>query len=246
MTRVALITGANRGLGLETARQLGRTGVTTIIAARDPAKGAQAAAELRTEGIEAVSVALDVTSLASVRAAASQVADEYGRLDILVNNAGILPEATAGETPGHLDLDLFRQTFDTNVFGAVAAIQEFLPLLRESDSGRIVNVSTTMGSLSDASDPESPYYGVVVPAYQASKAAVNAITVALAKLLHDSPIKVNSICPGWVQTDLGGPNNRAAAPLTAEEAAPIVVEMASIPDDGPSGQFVDRDGPVAW
>jgi NAD(P)-dependent dehydrogenase (short-subunit alcohol dehydrogenase family) len=246
MTRVALITGANRGLGLETARQLGRTGVTTIIAARDPAKGEQAAAELRAEGIEAGSVALDVTSLASVRAAASQVADEYGRLDILVNNAGILPEATAGETPGHLDLDLFRQTFDTNVFGAVAAIQEFLPLLRESDSGRIVNVSTTMGSLSDASDPESPYYGVVVPAYQASKAAVNAITVALAKLLHDSPIKVNSICPGWVQTDLGGPDNRAAAPLTAEEAAPIVVEMASIPDDGPSGQFVDRDGPVAW
>ena len=125
-------------------------------------------------------------------------------------------------------------------------IQEFLPLLRASESGRIVNVSTTMGSLSDASDPESPYYGVVVPAYQASKAAVNAITVALAKLLGESSIKVNSICPGWVQTDLGGPENRAAAPLTAADAAPIVVGMASIPDDGPSGQFVDRYGPVAW
>jgi NAD(P)-dependent dehydrogenase (short-subunit alcohol dehydrogenase family) len=103
-----------------------------------------------------------------------------------------------------------------------------------------------MGSLSDASDPDSPYYGVVVPAYQSSKAAINAITVALAKLLKDTPIKVNSICPGWVQTDLGGADNRSAAPLTAEEAAPIIVEMASIPDDGPSGQFVDRDGPVAW
>jgi len=113
-------------------------------------------------------------------------------------------------------------------------------------SGRIVNVSTTMGSLSDASDPESPYYDVVVPAYQASKASLNAITVALAKLLRDSSIKVNSICPGWVQTDLGGPDNRAAAPHTAEEAAPIIVEMASMPDDGPSGQFVDRHGPIAW
>jgi NAD(P)-dependent dehydrogenase (short-subunit alcohol dehydrogenase family) len=246
MTRVALITGANRGLGLETARQLGRSGVRTIIGARDAAKGEQAASELRAEGIDTGSVVLDVTSRASVRAASSQVADEYGRLDILVNNAGILPEATAGETPGPLDLDLFRQTFETNVFGAVTVIQEFLPLLRESESGRIVNVSTTMGSLKDASDPESPYYGVVVPAYQASKAAVNAITVALAKLLRDSSIKVNSICPGWVQTDLGGPENRAAAPLTAEDAAPIVVEMASIPADGPSGQFVDRYGPVAW
>jgi NAD(P)-dependent dehydrogenase (short-subunit alcohol dehydrogenase family) len=246
MKTVALITGANRGLGLETARQLGHTGVRTIIAARDAAKGEQAASELRAEGIDAGSVVLDVTSPASVRAAATQVTAEYGVLDILVNNAGVLPEATADETPEALDLDLFRQTFDTNVFGAVTVIQEFLPLLRQSASGRIVNVSTTMGSLSDASDPESPYYGVVVPAYQASKASVNAITVALAKLLRDTSIKVNSICPGWVQTDLGGADNRAAAPLTAKEAAPIIVEMASIPDDGPSGEFVDRYGPVAW
>jgi NAD(P)-dependent dehydrogenase (short-subunit alcohol dehydrogenase family) len=246
MTSIALITGANRGLGFETARQLGRSGVRAIIAARDAAKGERAAAELRAEGVDAGSVPLDVTSPASVQAAASAVTHEYGVLDILVNNAGILPEATAGETDGPLDLALFRRTFDTNVFGAVSVIQEFLPLLRKSDSGRIVNVSTTMGSLSDASDPDSPYYGVVVPAYQSSKAAINAITVALAKLLKDTPIKVNSICPGWVQTDLGGPDNRAAAPLTAEEAAPIIVKMASIPDDGPSGQFVDRDGPVAW
>jgi len=246
MTRVALITGANRGLGFETARQLGRSGVRTIVGARDAAKGERAAAELRAEGIDAGSVGLDVTSPASVREAATQITQEYGVLDILVNNAGILPEATADETPGPLDLALFRQTFDTNVFGAVSVIQEFLPLLRESHSGRIVNVSTTMGSLSDASDPDSPYYGVVVPAYQSSKAAINALTVALAKLLKDTPIKVNSICPGWVQTDLGGPDNRAAAPLTAEEAAPIVVAMASIPDDGPSGQFVDREGTVAW
>jgi NAD(P)-dependent dehydrogenase (short-subunit alcohol dehydrogenase family) len=246
MTKVALITGANRGLGFEAGRQLGRTGVRLIVGARDPAKGQRAAEELRAEGIDAGSVGLDVTSPASIRAAVTDVTAEYGGLDILVNNAGVLPEATADETPEALELDLFRQTFETNLFGVVAVTQEFLPLLRASDSGRIVNVSTTMGSLSDASDPDSPYYEVVTPAYQASKAAVNAITVALAKQLRETPIKVNAICPGWVQTDLGGPDNRAAAPLTAEEAAPVIVRMASIPDDGPSGQFVDRDGPVAW
>jgi NAD(P)-dependent dehydrogenase (short-subunit alcohol dehydrogenase family) len=246
MTRVALITGANRGLGFEVARQLGNSGVKTIIGARDPAKGERAAAELRAEGIDAESVGLDVTSPASVQAAVAHLTREHGVLDILVNNAGILPEATANGADAPLDLALFRQTFETNVFGAVAVAQEFLPLLRESDCGRIVNISTTMGSLTDASDPDSPYYEVIVPAYQSSKAAINAITVALAKLLEDTPIKVNSICPGWVQTDLGGPDNRAAAPRTAEEAAPIVVKMATIPNDGPSGQFVDRDGNVPW
>jgi NAD(P)-dependent dehydrogenase (short-subunit alcohol dehydrogenase family) len=244
--KIALVTGANRGLGFETARQLGRTGATTIIGARDAAKGEQAALMLRSEGIEAGTVVLDVNSRASVRAAANQVEQEYAVLDILVNNAGVLPEATGGETAEPLDVALFHRTFETNVFGAVSVIQEFLPLLRESESPRIVNVSTTMGSLSDASDPSSPYYEVVVPAYQSSKAALNAITVALAKRLKDTPIKVNSICPGWVQTDLGGPDNRAAAPLTAEEAAPIIVTMASIPHDGPTGRFVDRDGPVPW
>jgi NAD(P)-dependent dehydrogenase (short-subunit alcohol dehydrogenase family) len=246
MTTVALITGANRGLGFETARALGRSGVTTIIGSRDGAKGERAASELRGENLEAEWVALDVTSVASVQTAAMQVEEQFRGLDILVNNAGILPEATAPDVARPLDLRMFRETFETNVFGAVTVIQEFLPLLRRSASGRIVNVSTTMGSLSDQGDPSSPYYDVVVPAYQSSKAALNVITVALAKLLRDTPIKINSVCPGWVQTDLGGPDNRAAAPLTAEEASRIVVEMALLPDDGPTGQFVDRKGPVAW
>jgi NAD(P)-dependent dehydrogenase (short-subunit alcohol dehydrogenase family) len=245
MSKIALITGANRGLGLETARQLGRTGVATIIGGRDPAKAEKAAAELRSEGLDAGSVQLDVTSLASVRAAAKHVHEQHGRLDILINNAGILPEATT-ETDGPLDLEMFKATYATNVFGAVSVIAGFLPLLRKSDAGRIVNVSSTMGSLTEQSDPASPWYEVIVPAYISSKTALNAITVELAKLLRDSPIKVNSICPGWVQTDLGGPDNRAAAPMTTQQAAPIIVEMASIPDDGPSGQFVDRDGRVAW
>ncbi len=243
---IALITGANRGLGLATARRLGHAGVTVVIGARDETKGEEAAAVLRDEGIDAESVTMEVTSTSSVQLAAKQIEAAHGRLDILVNNAGILPEATAGETAGPVDAALFRTTFETNVFGTVAVIEAFLPLLREARAGRIVNVSSTMGSLSDQSNPSSPYFAVVVPAYQASKAALNGITVALAKLLADTPIKVNSVCPGFVQTDLGGPENRAAAPLTAVEASEIVADTALIPDDGPTGQFLDRDGPVAW
>jgi NAD(P)-dependent dehydrogenase (short-subunit alcohol dehydrogenase family) len=245
MTKIALITGANRGLGFEIARQLGRSGVKTIIGARDAAKGEHAAKELRSEGLDIESVELDVDSASSIQAAAKQLKDRHGRLDILINNAGILPEATAADTAGPVDVKLFRQTFETNVFGAVEMIQQFLPLLRGSDSGRIVNVSSTMGSLSDQSDPSSPYYRIVVPAYQTSKVALNGITVALAKLLADTPIKVNSVCPGSVQTDLA-PGNRKAAPMTPEEGSQTVVAMALLPDDGPTGHFVDRDGIVGW
>jgi NAD(P)-dependent dehydrogenase (short-subunit alcohol dehydrogenase family) len=246
MTNIALITGANRGLGLEIARQLGQTGARTLVAARDPEKGKQAATELAAEGLDVSSVVLDVESAASIEAAAEQVTSDHGRLDILVNNAGILPEATTPEAAQPLDMSLFRRTFETNLFGAVAVTQSFLPLLRRSLAGRIVNVSTTMGSLVDQSDPSSQYYDLVVPAYQTSKAALNGLTIALAKSLAGTPIKVNSVCPGWVQTDLGGPANRAAAPLRADDAARIAVTMATLPEDGPSGQFVDRNGTVPW
>lgn len=246
MTKIALITGANRGLGLATARRLAGFDFTVLIGARDALSGERAAHDLRAEGLDAQPVAIDVTSAESVQAAAEVVASRYGRLDVLINNAGILPEATAEEGSAPFDLQMFKKTFDTNVFGIVSAIHEFLPLLRKAEGGRVVNVSSTMGSLADQGDPASPYYGVIVPAYQASKAAVNAITVSLAKLLEDTPIKVNSVCPGWVQTDLGGPANRAAAPSTADDASRIVVEMALLTDDGPTGQFVDYAGTVAW
>ncbi|HWM08445.1 MAG TPA: SDR family oxidoreductase [Solirubrobacteraceae bacterium] len=244
MRRTALVTGANRGLGFETARQLGRLGITVLVGARDPAKGEAAADRLRAEDIDARPLTLDVRSTESVRAAAERVREDHGALDILVNNAGILPEA-ARETAGPMDVAMFRETYETNVFGAVTAIHELLPLLRESEAGRIVNVSSTMGSLADQTDPSSPYYALGVPAYRTSKLALTGITVALARHLEGTAIKVNAICPGSVQTDLA-PGNREAAPTTPEEASRIVVEMATLGPDGPSGAFVDGDGTVAW
>jgi NAD(P)-dependent dehydrogenase (short-subunit alcohol dehydrogenase family) len=246
MTTTALITGANRGIGLEVARQLGTAGVRTLIGSRHAGRGADAVRALRADGIDADTILLDVEDASSIDAAAGRVAAEHGRLDILVNNAGILPEATASEATAPFDLALFRRTFETNLFGAVAVLQSFLPLLEKSPAGRIVNVSTIMGSLADQTDPSSPYFGLVLPAYQTSKAALNGVTVALAKLLRDTSVKVNSVCPGWVQTDLGGPDNRAAAPLTAAEGARPIVAMATLSDDGPTGTFVDGDGPVPW
>jgi NAD(P)-dependent dehydrogenase (short-subunit alcohol dehydrogenase family) len=247
MPKIALITGASRGLGLATARRLGKqNGYKIIIGARRATAGERAVQALREDDIDAELVILDVTSPASVEDAAARVEQRHGRLDVLVNNAGILPEATEARENGPVDVELFRKTFDTNVFGAVSVTQRFLPLLRESPAGRIVNVSSTMGSLADQLDPESPYYGVVVPAYQGSKAALNAFTIALSKALADTDVKVNSVCPGWLQTELGGADNRAAAPMTAAEGAEIVVKMACLADDGPTGSFVDRDGPVTW
>ncbi len=245
-TTIALVTGANRGLGHATARLLGEAGATVLLGARDTAKAELAAAGLRDEGIECWPLTLDVVSQTSVTEAARWVEREYGRLDVLVNNAGILPEATTPDAGQPLDIDLFRTTFDTNVFGAAAVSQAFLPLLRASEAGRIVNVSSRMGSLSDQLDPSSPYAPMVLPAYQASKAALNGLTIALAKSLGDTGIKVNSVCPGWVKTDLGGPDNRAAAPTPALEAARAVVQMALVSSDGPTGTFVDLAGQVPW
>ena len=245
-TKVALITGANRGLGYATAQLLGEAGFTVLVGSRNSEAGEHAAERLRGGGIDAHGVHIDVTSEDSVRRAAIDVASEHGRLDVLVNNAGILPEATAADIERPLDMLMFRESFETNVFGAVAVIKEFLPILRDASAGRIVNVSSSMGSLTDQSDPDSPYYGLVVPAYQTSKAALNGLTIALSKSLSDTKIKVNSVCPGWVQTDLGGPDNRAAAPTTAAMAAQIVAQMAMIDDNGPTGGFFDGDGIVPW
>lgn len=240
MTTV-LITGGNRGLGRAVAEQLAERGMTVVIGARDEAAGAEAARQI---GGKATSVRLDVTEPESVRAASAWIEGHHGGLDVLVNNAGVLPEATS-EAAEAVSLDLFKKTFATNLFGPVAAIEAFLPQLRKSSRGRIVNVSTTMGSLTDQTDPDSPYYGTVVPAYQSSKAALNNLTIALTKALADTSVKVTSVCPGFVQTDLT-PINRQQAPLTADEAAAVVADAAVLPDDAPSGSFIDANGAVPW
>ncbi|MEV0078092.1 SDR family NAD(P)-dependent oxidoreductase [Nocardia neocaledoniensis] len=241
----AVITGSNRGLGFATAEALAAAGTRVLLTSRREADAKEAAATLTARGYEAHGIELDVTDADSVARAAEWVRQSFGTLDILVNNAGILPEATDAEEHEFASLPLFRESFDTNVFGAVAMIEALLPMLRTSAAGRIVNVSTTMGSLAEQLNPESPYYGMVLPAYQSSKAALNAVTIALSKKLADTTTKVTSVCPGFVQTDLT-PINRDQAPLTATEAAAVVVRAATLPADAPSGSFFDQNGTVAW
>ncbi|HEY9484335.1 MAG TPA: SDR family oxidoreductase [Micromonosporaceae bacterium] len=242
---IALVTGANRGLGFATARALAQDGTCVLLAGRDQASAETAAAKLREAGLDVQPIQLDVTSSDSIAAAAKHVAQNQGQLDVLVNNAGVLPEATDGTEHEFANPAMFAATFDTNLFGPVAVTEAFLPLLRRSPMGRIVNVSTTMGSLSNQADPDSPYYQMIVPAYQASKAALNSVTISLAKKLADTDIKVTSVCPGFVQTELT-PANKEHAPLTPDEAARIVVAAANLPDDAESGTFIDHDGAVAW
>ena len=241
---IALVTGSTRGIGLATARALARAGHTVIVSGRDTAAIEAICSSPEMNGL-ADGVRLDVTDRASIRAVAEHISDRYGRLDILVNNAGILPEATDTATSEHVSIDLFRRTFETNVFGVVAMTQALLPILLASPAGRIVNLSTRMGSLAEQSDPTSPYYALVVPAYQSSKAALNSVTIALSKKLAASKIVVSAVCPGFVQTDLT-PANREQAPLTAEDAARPIVAAALLPDGAESGTFVDADGPLDW
>ncbi len=242
---IALVTGASRGLGFAAARALAKTGNCVILTGRDQNRTDAAAAALRDEGLDAQALPLDVDVPSSIAAAAEHVERKHGRLDVLVNNAGVLPEASDTTEHDFADSQAFQATFATNLFGAVAVTEAFLPLLRRSAMGRIVNVSTTMGSLNDQANPDSPYYQMIVPAYQASKAALNSVTISLAKTLADTDIKVTSVCPGFVQTDLT-PVNREQAPLTPDQAATIIVTAATLPADTPSGRFIDQNGPVAW
>lgn len=243
--KIALVTGAGRGIGRAAADRLAHEGHHVIVTARHLDAAQREADRLNQAGLAASALSLDVTDATSVRAAADQVARRFGHLDVLINNAGILPEAVVAEPAEAVDATLFRTTFDTNLFGAVSVLEAFLPLLRNSTAGRVVNVTTTMGSLTDQTDPASPYYPMVVPAYQASKAALNNVTIALAKSLRDTPIKVTSVCPGFVQTDLT-PVNRTQAPLTADQAATVLVRAATLPDTADSGTFIDAAGVVPW
>ncbi len=239
--KVALVTGANKGIGFEVCRQLGGHGFTVVLAGRDQAKVADAAARLRGEGRDAQSVVLDVTDPSSAETAARWVDERFGRLDVLVNNAGVFPEFATGARPSQLTRETLRATYDTNVFGVFAVTQHMLPLPRKSASPRIVNQSSTLGSLSTLSDPRSPPYGNNWLAYNSSKAALNGLTLAFAKELAGDRIAVNSACPGWVKTDMG----TDAAPRTVEQGAVIAVKLATM-DDPPTGKFLDDAGEIPW
>lgn len=238
--RIALITGANKGIGLEIARQLGRADIAVLIGARDGERGQAAAAALRKEGLDAHALALDVTDETSVRDAAASIAAEHGRLDILVNNAGI-SDARDGP-PSSGSLDSARRLLETNFLGPLAVTQAMLPLLRKSPGARIVNVSSSLGSLTQNGDASSEYYHARLIGYNASKAALNMLTVQLAEELRGSGIVVNSACPGYVKTDLNG--NRGY--LSLPEAAATPVRLALLRRDSPNGRFLNIEGEVAW
>jgi NAD(P)-dependent dehydrogenase (short-subunit alcohol dehydrogenase family) len=238
---IALITGANKGIGFETARQIGKQGATILLGARDQKKGKAAADELRKEGIAAQGIVIDVNDNESIKKAAALVEREHGRLDILINNAGVLLQAE-DKSAGNQPLDVWRTTFETNLFGLIATTQAFLPLLRKSDAGRIVNLSSILGSMTYHSTPGSPIYGYHVPAYNVSKAAVNAFTVQLAYELKDTKIKVNAAHPGWVKTDLGG----EGAPMEIIDGAKTSVALATIGEDGPTGAFIHAGQTLPW
>ena len=243
--KIAFITGANRGLGLETARELGKTGIVVVIAARDSEKGEAAAAKLRDEGITAESLGFDVTKPQDHQKAYDYFAKKYGRLDILVNNAGVLKESQAGSAPNQTSAvspETLRETFTTNFLAPVALTQKLLPLIRKAPAGRIVNVSSILGSLTLHSDPNSPIYAFKTFAYDASKAALNSFTVHLAHELRDTQIKVNSAHPGWVKTDMGGPN----ATMDLNEGGKTSAQLATLADDGPSGGFFHLGQPLPW
>jgi len=240
--KTALITGANKGIGLETARQLGQQGITVLLGARGAKKAEEAAEELRKEGIDAHPIELDVSQPESIKRAAEKVERDFGRLDILVNNAGIMKHEK-GEKVSEQTMSAWRETFDTNFFGLIETTQAFLPLLRQSDAGRIVNLSSILGSITLHAQPGSPIYdNKSVSAYNVSKAAVNAYTVQLAYELKDTNIKVNAAHPGWVKTEMGG----EGAMMEIVDGAKTSLALATLDADGPNGTFVHMGERLPW
>jgi NAD(P)-dependent dehydrogenase (short-subunit alcohol dehydrogenase family) len=241
--KVALISGANKGIGFETARQLGKQGFTVLLGSRDAMKGEISARQLRGDGVDARVVKLDVRRQADIDAAAKLIGAEYGKLDVLVNNAGVMEEKSwTVNTTSSTDIEKLRATFETNVFAVVSLTQAMLPLLKKSEAARIVNVSSILGSVSLQATPGSPTYSTKLFAYNSSKAALNLFTISLAHELRGTGIKVNSAHPGWVKTDLGG----SAAPMDAAAGARTEVQLATLPDDGPTGGFFHNGQAIAW
>lgn len=232
---IAVVTGAYRGLGLETCRQLGARGYRILLTARREAEGRAAADKLAGDGHRVDFQVLDVTGEPSRLALRERVKTEFGRVDVLVNNAGIFPDPSPGDAAASIlaaDLDVVRLALETNALAALRLSQLLIPLM--AGRGRVVNVSSGMGQLSDMNG--------CCPGYRLSKVALNAVTRILADELGASDIKINSVCPGWVRTDMGGLN----APLSVEKGAEGIVWAATLPDDGPSGGFFRHGEPIAW
>lgn len=239
--RIILITGANKGIGLETAKQLAGAGHTVLLGARDLDKATAAAEKLKDAGGQVEPIALDVTDDGSIERAVAEVERRHGKLDTLINNAGVAIEPWGSGTT-RTTLAQWRSVFDTNLFGLVAVTLAFLPLLRKSEAGRVVNLSSILGSLALHADPASPIYDFKSVAYDSSKAALNQFTTHLAHELRDTKIKVNSAHPGWVKTDLGG----EGAPMEIPDGAKTSVYLATLADDGPSGGFFHNQDRIPW
>jgi NAD(P)-dependent dehydrogenase (short-subunit alcohol dehydrogenase family) len=234
--KVALITGANKGLGFEIARQLGQQGVTVVLGARDSAKAEEAAKKLKAEGVDAHAVKLDVTKEADVAGLPAFFESKFGRLDILINNAGVMFDF------GGVTRDAFRQTYEANVIAPYFITQALLPLLKASPAGRIVNHSSIMGSMTVMGDPNSITPEWALPAYCSSKAALNMLTVTTARALEGTNVKVNSAHPGWVKTDMGSDQ----APMEVVDGAKTAVALALMPDDGPTAGFFHMGETLPW
>ncbi|MFC9895224.1 SDR family oxidoreductase [Nocardia sp. NPDC127579] len=247
--QIALITGANKGIGRGAAEQLAALGMTVVIGARDPERGERAAADLRVGGGDAHAVTLDVTDPETIAAAARQITERFGKLDVLINNAGITgsgqvdPSRAFDQVPSTVDLDMVRSVFETNVFGVIAVTNAMLPLLRHSPAPRIVNVASHAASITLLSDPEGPFAGLLPSAaYTPSKSALTALTVQYANEFRKDGILVNAVAPGYVDTD----SNDHTGFLTVAEGAAVLVRLATVPADGPTGGFFAADGPVPW
>lgn len=243
--KIALITGANRGIGFETARQLGQQGIKVLLGARSEEKGKEAAETLKKEGLDVEFILLDVDNAETHETAAKSIEEKFGKLDILVNNAGVfLNEFADGGAmipASQTSQDVFRKTFDTNFFNTIAVTQRFIPLIKKSDAGRIVFLSSGLGSLNLHSDPNSPIYNYKVPAYDISKTALNGYAVHLAYELKDTPIKVNAAHPGSVVTDMN-----ANGEIPVEEGAKTSVSLATLPADGYTGKFIYLGEELPW
>ncbi|WP_404795422.1 SDR family oxidoreductase [Streptomyces tendae] len=237
--QTALVTGANKGIGFETARQLAQRGLTVWLGCRDQSRGEAAAKALAADG-DVRFVRLNVTDIASIQAAREHIAEQSGALDILINNAGIALGDQEGP-PSTVGSETIKKTLDVNFYGTLHVTQVFLPLVRKADAGRIVNLGSSMGSLTKLTAPEQPPFAMAY-AYAASKTLANTLTGWFAAELKDTPVKVNSVCPGFNATDLNG-NTGTQHP---SEGAKVVVRAATLPADGPSGSFFDAAGPVGW